>query len=115
MSSEVYKRIGARTASRVATVLFTVPSNKRMVISSINVCNKHNSSLTIRIAHVDGGKAGALAAEDYIVFEESIPANKSVGYARGITASWDDSIVVSASTTGNTASVVFIAWGSVRK
>jgi hypothetical protein len=110
MSSEAFKRLGAvDVSSNTDTSLYTVPAATSTIISSMVVCNKNNSTISFRVAHVDGAVED-LAAEDYIYYEISISAYDSFEITRAITMSAEDTLVVRA----NTSNVNFIAWGSER-
>jgi hypothetical protein len=106
--AETYKRLGAvDVAATTDTVLYTVPTGKTAVISSLMICNRGGSKIAFRIAHVDG-PIGSLANEDYVYYELQLNAHDSFVATIGMTMSAGDTIVV----RSDSINVNFIAWGS---
>ena len=67
-------RLGAADlTAAVNTTIYTVPASTVATVS-INVCNRNNTSVTVRIAHLDGA-IGTLGNEDYIEYDTTIPSN----------------------------------------
>jgi hypothetical protein len=105
--AETYKRLGAVDVNvDTNTVLYTVPSGKSAVVSSVNVCNRGAQKALFRIAHVDGALEDLLE-EDYIYYEIGVDGPDTFEATRGITMSEGDSLIVRSSK----ATVNFIAWG----
>lgn len=106
--SEVLKRLGATTVTaNTDTLLYAVPASKSAVVSTILVCNRGATSQTYRVAHVDGAIVN-VANEDFIAYDQTIPANTSFGLSFGVTMAATHTILVRSDSTN----VNFIAWGS---
>jgi hypothetical protein len=106
--SSVRKRLGATTVTAdTDTSLYVVPANTETIVSTILVCNRGTTTATYRVAHVDGD-ISAVASEDYVVYDATVPANDSVPLTIGITMQATHSLLVRSSST----SVSFIAWGT---
>ena len=72
-----YKVLGtSNPAATTATTLYTVPAATSAIVSTINVCNQAASSGAFRIAIRPAG--ATLAANHYIAYDTSIPANDSI-------------------------------------
>jgi hypothetical protein len=61
------------TSATTDTVLYTCPALTKTVISNITVTNRGGTSTSFRIGISIGG--GALANEDYLYFDVTIPRN----------------------------------------
>ena len=59
-------------SATTATTLYTVPSAKEAVVSSISVCNLASSSATYRIAIRPAG--AALANQHYLAYDVTVGA-----------------------------------------
>lgn len=92
-------------AATTATTLYTVPSGKSTVISSLTVCNTAASAATFRIAVRPDG--ATLATVHYIAYDTTVGANDTTTITIGITLSLNAVITVYAST----ANLVFHAYG----
>lgn len=102
-----YKVLGqSNPAATTATTLYTVPSGKSAVVSTIAVCNMGASSATYRIAVRPAG--AALAASQYIAYDTTVSANNSTMITIGVTLAATDVVTVYASNTNLT----FSAFGS---
>ena len=102
-----YKVLGtSNPAATTATTLYTVPAASSAIVSTINVCNQAASSGAFRIAIRPAG--ATLAANHYIAYDTSIPANDSIAITIGITLATTDIITVYASTT----TMSFLAFGT---
>jgi len=67
-------RLGASDlTAAVNTTIYTVSASTIATVN-INVCNRNATSVTVRLAHLDGA-IGTLADEDYIEYDVTIPAN----------------------------------------
>lgn len=104
-----YKVLGqlAAAASNAGETLYTVPAGYSSVVSSITVCNRGTSAATYRIAIRKGG--ATLAANQYLVYDTSIPAGTTTSYTLGVTLATTDVITVAQVSTAN---VTFQAFGS---
>lgn len=92
-------------AATTATTLYTVPSAKEAVISSISVCNLASSSATYRIAIRPAG--AALANQHYLAYDVTVGASDTTIITVGITLATTDVVTVYAST----ANLAFSAFG----
>ncbi|CAB4123784.1 hypothetical protein UFOVP45_26 [uncultured Caudovirales phage] len=102
-----YKVLGQSSpAATTQTTLYTAPSATSTVVSTITVANTNGTAVTVRIAVQPAG--ATLAAQHYIAYGVSIPANTTTALTLGITLATTDVVSVYASTTG----VSFSAFGS---
>jgi hypothetical protein len=102
-----YKVLGQlEPAATTASTLYTVPSAKSTIISTINVANTLTSPDTIRIAVRPAG--ATLEDKHYIAYGVVVPAGGVFTMTIGITLATTDVITVY-STTGGSA---FNAFGS---
>jgi len=102
-----YKVLGqSNPAATTATSLYTVPSARSTVVSTISICNQAATAATYRIAIRPAG--ATLAAQHYIAYDSSVSANNSTMITVGVTLATTDIITVYAST----ATLSFSAFGS---
>jgi glucose-6-phosphate dehydrogenase assembly protein OpcA len=87
------------------TTLYTVPSSKEAVVSSISICNLASSSATYRIAIRPAG--AALSNVHYLAYDVTVGAADTTIITVGITLATTDVITVYAST----ANLAFHAYG----
>jgi glucose-6-phosphate dehydrogenase assembly protein OpcA len=92
-------------AATTATTLYTVPSAKSSVISSLTVCNQASTSATFRIAVRPAG--ATLAAVHYVAYDVAVGAADTTCLTLGITLATTDVVTVYAST----ANISFHAYG----
>ena len=92
-------------SATTATTLYTVPSAKSSVISSLTVCNQASTSATFRIAVRPGG--ATLAAVHYVAYDVAVGAADTTCLTLGITLTATDVVTVYAST----ANISFHAYG----
>ena len=92
-------------AATTATALYTVPSSKEAVVSSISVCNLASSSATYRIAIRPAG--ASLANQHYVAYDVTVGASDTTIITAGFTVATTDVITVYAST----ANIAFSAFG----
>ena len=92
-------------SATTATTLYTVPSAKSAVISSLTVCNQASSSATFRIAVRPAG--ATLAAVHYVAYDVAVGAADTTVLTLGITLATTDVVTVYAST----ANISFHAYG----
>lgn len=92
-------------SATTATTLYTVPSAKSAVISSLTVCNQASSSATFRVAVRPAG--ATLAAVHYVAYDVAVGAADTTVLTLGITLATTDVVTVYAST----ANVSFHAYG----
>jgi hypothetical protein len=102
-----YKVLGqSNPSATTATTLYTVPSGKSAVVSSISVCNQDATAATYRIAVRPAGES--LAAKHYIAYDAAVSANNTTILTIGVTLATTDVVTVYAST----ANLSFNAYGS---
>ncbi len=100
------KVLGQSNPSAVtATTLYTVPSAREAVISSISVCNLASSSATYRIAIRPAG--ATLANVHYLAYDVTVGASDTTIITVGITLATTDVVTIYAST----ANLAFSAFG----
>ena len=87
------------------TTLYTVPSSKEAVVSTISVANLTSTAATFRIAVRPGG--AAIANQHYIGYDITVGASDSTLITVGLTLATTDVISVYAST----ANLAFSAFG----
>ena len=93
-----YKVLGQSNPSATTlTTLYTVPSAKSAVCSTLSVCNQAASSGTYRVAVRPAGEA--IATKHYVVYDATIPANSTDTLTIGITLATTDVVSVYASST----------------
>ena len=92
-------------SATTATSLYTVPSAKEAVVSSISICNLASSSATYRIAIRPAG--ASLANQHYLAYDVTVGAADTTIITVGITLATTDVITVYAST----ANLAFSAFG----
>jgi glucose-6-phosphate dehydrogenase assembly protein OpcA len=84
-------------SATTATTLYTVPSAKSAVVSSLIICNQAASAATFRIAVRPAG--ATLAAVHYIAYDVTVGAADTTALTLGITLATTDVITVYASST----------------
>ena len=92
-------------SATTATTLYTVPSAKSAVVSSLTICNQTAIAATFRIAVRPAG--AALAAVHYVAYDVTVGASDTTALTLGITLAATDVITVYAST----ATLSFHAYG----
>ena len=92
-------------SATTATTLYTVPSGKTTVISTLVVANLSSTAATYRIAIRIAGSA--LSNEEYLAYDVALSGNDSTALTLGITLAATDVVTVYAST----ANVAFNAFG----
>jgi glucose-6-phosphate dehydrogenase assembly protein OpcA len=92
-------------SATTATTLYTVPSAKSAVISSLTVCNQASTAATFRVAVRPAG--ASLAAVHYVAYDVAVGAADTTALTLGITLATTDVVTVYAST----ANISFHAYG----
>ena len=92
-------------SATTATTLYTVPSGKTAVISTLVVANLSSTAANYRIAIRIAGST--LSNEEYIAYDVALSGNDSTALTLGITLAATDVVTVYAST----ANVAFNAFG----
>jgi hypothetical protein len=103
----VYKVLGQTgPAATSNTDVYTVPSSKYAVVSTITVANRGTGDATYRIAVRPDG--ATIANEHYIAYDTTVLANDTIGITLGLTADAADVFTVYASN----ANLSFNVFGS---
>jgi hypothetical protein len=84
-------------SATTATTLYTVPSAKSAVISTLTICNQTASVATFRIAVRPAG--ATLAAVHYVAYDITLGASDTTALTLGITLAETDVVTVYASTS----------------
>jgi len=84
-------------SATTATTLYTVPSAKSAVVSSLTICNQTSTAATFRVAVRPGG--ATLAAVHYVAYDVTVGASDTTALTLGITLATTDVITVYASTS----------------
>lgn len=92
-------------AATTATTLYTVPSAKQAVVSTLVVANLASTAATFRVAVRVGG--ATLANSQYIAYDVTVGASDSTALTLGITMAATDVLTVYASS----ANLTFSAFG----
>jgi hypothetical protein len=87
------------------TTLYTVPSAKETVVSTIVICNQTATAATFRLAVRPAG--ATVAALHYVAYDVTVGASDSTALTLGITLTATDVISV----YGSTATLSFQAYG----
>ena len=82
-------------AATTAETVYTVPSGKSAVVSTVAVCNRTGSVVTYRLAVRPAG--ATLANQHYIAYDVPLPANSSDYLTLGITLAATDVLTFYAS------------------
>jgi hypothetical protein len=102
-----YKILGQSAPSATtATTLYTVPSAKAAVVSTVVIANRDATAASYRIAIRPAG--ATLASQHYVAFDVPVGANDSTTLTLGLTLATTDVITVYASN----ANLTFSAFGS---
>lgn len=92
-------------SATTATTLYTVPSGKQAVVSTLVIANLAATAATYRIAVRVGG--ATLANSQYVAYDITVGASDSTALTLGMTLAAGDIVTVYAST----ANVTFTAFG----
>jgi hypothetical protein len=92
-------------SATTATTLYTVPSDKSAVISTLTICNQAAASATFRVAVRPAG--ATLAAVHYVAYDVTVGALDTTALTLGLTLATTDVVTVYAST----ATISFHAYG----
>lgn len=97
--ADVIKVLGqADPAATTTTVLYTVPDLNLTTCSSLVICNRNGSAVTVRVSvHVNDASADN---KQFIYYDKQVSANDTLASILGITLNQNDVIKVYASSTG---------------
>ena len=102
-----YRVLGQSIPSaNTLTTLYTVPTAKQAVVSTVSICNQAATAATFGIAIRQAG--ATQTASQYIAMGATAPANDTIVLTLGLTLTASDVVSVSAST----ATVSFGCFGS---
>lgn len=95
-----YKVLGqANPSATTNTLVYTVPSGKSAVVSTIAVCNQDSSSATFRvIIQPSADVSGTILAKQYVAYGSTVAANDTTFLTVGVTLATGDVIKVYTST-----------------
>lgn len=93
----------AAPAATTATDVYTVPSGKSAVVSTLVLCNRGASALTYRVAVRPAG--ATLASEHYIAYDATLAVADSHTWTIGVTLAATDVVTVYASSADMSVSV----------
>jgi glucose-6-phosphate dehydrogenase assembly protein OpcA len=97
--ANVYKILGQSSPSATTeTTLYTVPSAKSTVVSSISICNRSSGQTTFRVSISQGGSA--TANKDYLYYDVTLAGNDTFIATIGVTLATTDVVRVY---SGNTS------------
>jgi len=97
--ANVYKILGQSSPSATTeTTLYTVPSGKSTVVSSISICNRGSVQTTFRVSISQGGSA--TANKDYLYYDVILAGNDTFIATIGVTLATTDVVRVY---SGNTS------------
>jgi hypothetical protein len=92
-----YKILGqAAPSAQANTLLYTVPTGKDVVVSTISVANRSDGEVKFRVALVPYGQS--IATKHYIAYSTPCAGNDSTFITVGLTASAGDMVYVYADT-----------------
>ena len=103
----IYKVLGqSAPGATTSTDLYTVPTGRSSVISTVVIANRANTAATFRLSVRPAG--ATLANQHYLAFDVVVGANDSTTLTIGITLAATDVLTV----YGSTANLSFSAFGS---
>lgn len=106
MAAPVLGILGSqKPAATTDATLYTVPSGRRCVVSTLSVAEVGGAAATFRLHAVASG--GSPSVSNAIAYEIALPAKSRYGFTEGYTLSAGQSIRVYAST----ANVAFTLFG----
>lgn len=106
---QVHKQLFASApAATTLTAIYTVASGTSAIISTLSVCNRGATPVTIRLSHAALGAADA--TNQYFMYDASLPPNTSTYFTIGITLAATDILRAYVSA----AQVTLIGWGEER-
>lgn len=93
-----YSQVQGTASTSTYATLYNTPSATEAVISSIVICNRSSSNVTVRIG-LDTS-AGTPGASEFLVYDAEIPGNDTISLTLGITL--DASKYIRVSSSANT-------------
>lgn len=97
--AEVIKVLGQLDApATTLTALYTVPGSTEAVVSTLTICNRNSSSVTVRVSVAVGGATDDL--KQYLLYDAKVLKNDVLPLTIGMTLAATDVVRVYASTTG---------------
>lgn len=102
-----YKVLGQTAPGATTnTDLYTTPTGKSTIVSTLTVCNRAGTSSTFRVAVRPAGTP--IANQHYISYDSTVAPNDTITFTLGITLASTDVLTVYAST----ANLTFNLYGS---
>lgn len=102
--ANTYRVLGQSAPSATTnTDVYTVPSNRSSIVSTITVCNRATTAATFRIAVRPAG--AALTNAHYISYDSTVAANDTIALTLGLSLAQTDVVTVYASTANLTFSM----------
>jgi hypothetical protein len=96
-----YKVLGqSAPAATTNTDLYTTPTGKSTIVSTLTVCNRAGTSSTFRVAVRPAG--AVIANQHYVSYDSTVAPNDTLTFTLGITLASTDVLTVYASTTNLT-------------
>jgi hypothetical protein len=106
--ANTYKILGQSAPANTSNAdLYTVPSGRATIVSTIHVANVTGTDATCRIFVVESGDSAV--AGNAIAYDVTIAANSMAAFTTGITLAAGDKLVVRTDTSN---SLTFHAFGS---
>lgn len=97
--AEVYKVLAQSNPSATTlTDIYTVPASTETVCSTLVVCNRTGSNVTVRVSVAIGGASDSL--EQYLLYDLTILKNTAEFYTLGLTLAATDVVRVYVSAVG---------------
>jgi hypothetical protein len=96
--AQTHKVLGqSNPAAATLTTLYTVPGSTQSICSTLTICNQAATAATYRVAIRPAG--ATLAAQHYLVYDSSIPANDTITLTLGLSLATTDIVSIYASTS----------------
>ena len=107
--ADAYKVLGqVNPYAETETVLYTVPTNKHTVISTISVCNMAASDANFRIIVQKASEQSSILGKQYFAYDTKVFKNDTTSITVGMTLATGDRVQV----YGSSANIAFQAFGS---
>ena len=107
--AETLKVLGQVSPSATTnTVLYTVPSSRQTVISTLAVCNRASTAATFRLIVQAAADISTVGNKQYLAYDTVVAKNDTTFITVGLTLAAGDRVQVYASTTD----ISFSAYGS---
>ncbi len=92
--AEQFKILGqVAPAQTTETTLYTVPSSKSAIISTVSVCNQASTPATYRLAIRPAGDS-TTAQKHYLVYGATVDGSDSAFFTLGLTLATGDKVLI---------------------